>query len=173
MLGHGRSLNLVWLLFGSDLGAWACDQRAAAASVTFEVAWGVAPVVLAGPSMARGPVAPVAAAVGGAAAGALAVGADSAPAGAAACFCCAAFAVSHDWNSSFERASTTIGMKRWSRPQSSAHCPRKSPGLSASMVYHASFTKPGMPSFLTPKAGTHQEWMTSAPVTSRRTLVPT
>src|SRR5882757_11349139 len=114
MLGHGRSLNLVWLLFGSDWGAWACDQRAAAASVTFEAAWGVAPVVLAGPSMARGPVAPVAAA------GTLAVGADSAPA--AACFCFAAFSVSHAWNSSFERASTTMGMKPWSRPHSSAHC---------------------------------------------------
>ena len=44
--------------------------------------------------------------------------------GAAACFCSAAFCFSHAAKSSLERASTTMGMKPWSRPQSSAHCPR-------------------------------------------------
>ena len=63
--------------------------------------------------------------------------------------------------SALERTSTTIGMKPWSRPHSSAHWPRYRPVLSASISNQASLTKPGMASFLTPKAGTHQEWMTS------------
>ena len=41
------------------------------------------------------------------------------------------------------------------------------------MLNQASLTKPGMASFFTPKAGTHQEWITSLAVTSTRTFVPT
>jgi hypothetical protein len=48
-------------------------------------------------------------AIGVIATGALAVGVPAA--GAAACFCCAAFSFSQAAKSSFERASTTIGMK--------------------------------------------------------------
>src|SRR5262249_31132442 len=84
------------------------------------------------------PAPPAAAATAvGAAAGtsrAVSAGWPAGVAGAAACFCSAAFCFSHVAKSSLERASTTIGMKPWSRPQSSAHCPRYNPGLSLSIL---------------------------------------
>ncbi len=60
-------------------------------------------------------------------------------------------------------------MKPWSMPQSSAHWPRYVPMVSA--WNQASLMKPGMPSFLTPNAGIHHEWITSAAVMSTRTFV--
>ena len=43
----------------------------------------------------------------------------------------------------------------------------------SSMRVQDSLTKPGMASFFTASAGTHQEWITSAAVIRKRTLVPT
>src|SRR5947207_12059207 len=123
-------------------------------------------------AVAAGALAASAGAAAGVTSGAVAgVPAGAAP-GAAAC-ARAALSLSQVAKSALERTSTTMGMKPWSRPHSSAHWPRYRPGLSVSTLNQASFTKPGIASFLTPKAGTHQEWMTSAAVISRRTLVPT
>src|SRR5690606_24626230 len=74
-------------------------------------------------------------------------------------------------NSSLGRASTTMGMKPWSLPQSSAHWPRYTPTFS--MLVQASLTKPGMASCFQPSAGTHQAWITSSEVMTNRTLVST
>ncbi len=76
---------------------------------------------------------------------------------------------SHFWKSCLLTASTTIGMKPWSLPHSSAHWPRYTPGVS--MLVQASLMIPGMASCFQPSAGTHQAWMTSSAVMTKRTLV--
>src|SRR3979409_2260159 len=113
MLGHGRSLNLVWLRFESVVGD-GVKRAAYQPALAFA---GVADWALR--SGAEPALGAAAVSEAGAVAGTLAAGFVGA--GAVACFCCAAFSFSHAWNSSFERASTTIGMKPWSRPHNSAH----------------------------------------------------
>src|SRR5690606_37798327 len=81
------------------------------------------------------------------------------------------FEASQRANSSLETASTTIGMNAWSLPHSSAHWPRYTPGVLISV--QASLIRPGMASCFQPSAGTHQEWITSSAVITKRTLVST
>src|SRR5690242_10103119 len=104
--------NCVQIGIRRSLGFWACGSDAAAqrTSAFARVAVGVALALENGVT-----------AVG---VGALAVGV--ATAGAAACFCCSAFSFSQASKPSFVLASTTMGMKPWSRPHSSAHWPRYS-----------------------------------------------
>jgi hypothetical protein len=69
-------------------------------------------------------------------------------------------------------ATTTIGMKAWSAPQSSVHWPRYVPGFSVSTEIHISLMNPGIASRLMPISRTHQAWMTSFDVRRMRTLTP-
>src|SRR5690606_27537156 len=101
------------------------------------------------------------------AAGAAAAEVVSAATGAALAFS----AASHCSYSATGSARTTIGMKPWSLPHSSAHWPRYTPGTLISV--QASLTMPGTASCFQPSAGTHQEWMTSSAVITKRILVST
>src|ERR1051325_6715848 len=105
--------------------------------------------------------------------GAAALEAGAGAAGCAAGCGCAAccFCASHCSNSALGTAFTTIGMKPWSWPHSSAHWPRYTPG--SLMLVQAALTIPGMASIFQPSAGTHQEWITSPAVITKRILVPT